>query len=1351
MSSQDDLIVHVVDHRHQPVAGARVIRTSTDGEDQESVTGSDGRARFDVSASAAAELKVSAANFGEDSRVIGGDLPVSGDGYELFILGPAEWPRYFRGRVRVPFEPVVDAVGVMQPTPIHAEESEYVADLIGQPVRGEVTFSDDNVAIVQLTDLHLDTDHEGITRDARPSRVQALDFTVEAINDRTPDETLVGAIVSMNEQGASFLSDAVVVSLLSDDIDIDGLARQHGFVVETTLRALGRTYRLRSAGDAGYGLLDRIEALAAVPGVRYAEPDLVSTVIYDAVTPNDFLFGQQWDHQIINTPDAWQVLRDLNASRTFGDPAVTIAVVDNGIDVNHPSLAGNVSNGQTKVAQVFDFANMTANNNTLSINSPDHGMACATGAAGLADTGVGTTGVAGNCRVIGVRSGGMETRYAQMYMWLAGLDADSDTEGFPAQLAQGADVITSSFGTGVVTVSQTMRDAFDAVTDQGRGGRGTAMFFSAGNGVDVGGVIVPQRLDTNNVRPWATYSRCYGVTASSLDVNGVDEVRTWYSNFGSQINFCAPTNTATGAHNPTNSYGAFTATRLDSRGGEGVAGRAVNSTTMSAASVANATQIEVASVAGATVGGSCLMGPRGNVGSRGRTITGVDATNRRITFATALPAGFANGTAVVFAPHEYRSDFGGTSYATPVTAGVAALMYSVNPQLTWRQVGQILGHTATRIDRNNTDPDGRWRDVNGQISTSPAYAGPHFSEFYGRGRINAGAAVARAAWTIDLVTNPIRFNDVPEGEETYRSVRFNVRSLYRSDFSTVTPPGAPFSMPIGTTDDIAANGDYSKTEEAYIWISYTGEAAGTTTTDSITVRHDQTGREWTIPIEANSIEPVTAGIELVLDRSGSMASASGVGTEDRNDVLRYSAGILVEALHEGDGVGVVGFDQDASVVMAPVGPLAEPGSLFDPHRNSARTSVAAFGVTTGGTTSIGDGIDVGSAELGTMTGYDSTSLVVFTDGYENAHQFISDVSGLITERTFAVALGRAEHIKPAALTEVTNGSGGYCVLTGDLDDDSRYKLAKYFLQILAGVKNDEVVVDPEVVVEIEDTVDVPFYITEADTVIDVLFLTRYPFLVQMTLIAPDGDEIDPSFMAGLSGRNYTKVGDDIVYYRMTLPAPIGSGARAGQWLARYYFPKAQLAATHKHGRRLTTADLNSLSEHGLRGTMLVHASSHLKMAVEVEQKSLEPGSDVLLRAQLTEYDIPVRGRAAVHAAITEPSGAQYGIDLYEVEPGVFETSMHVGTQGVWTVLFRAKGEALRGSPFTREQVRTISVWDGGDSYEPKEGEEPGIRRPQKTYELIFRELLRDPVLARPIRARLVRAGIDVESLLTEDA
>ena len=73
---------------------------------------------------------------------------------------------------------------------------------------------------------------------------------------------------------------------------------------------------------------------------------------------------------------------------------------------------------------------------------------------------------------------------------------------------------------------------------------------------------------------------------------------------------------------------------------------------------------------------------------------------------------------------EDNSGFGGTSSATPLAAGVAALMLSVKPSLTATEVRQILRETAVKID-----------PVNGQ------YDANGWSEQYGYGRIDAARAL----------------------------------------------------------------------------------------------------------------------------------------------------------------------------------------------------------------------------------------------------------------------------------------------------------------------------------------------------------------------------------------------------------------------------------------------------------------------------------------------------------------------------------------------------------------------------------------------------------------------------------
>jgi len=74
----------------------------------------------------------------------------------------------------------------------------------------------------------------------------------------------------------------------------------------------------------------------------------------------------------------------------------------------------------------------------------------------------------------------------------------------------------------------------------------------------------------------------------------------------------------------------------------------------------------------------------------------------------------------------YTDDFGGTSSATPLAAGIGALVLSVNPELTWQQARDVLRKTADKIDT-----------AGGSYQNG-------YSLKYGYGRLNAQHAVERA-------------------------------------------------------------------------------------------------------------------------------------------------------------------------------------------------------------------------------------------------------------------------------------------------------------------------------------------------------------------------------------------------------------------------------------------------------------------------------------------------------------------------------------------------------------------------------------------------------------------------------
>ncbi len=92
----------------------------------------------------------------------------------------------------------------------------------------------------------------------------------------------------------------------------------------------------------------------------------------------------------------------------------------------------------------------------------------------------------------------------------------------------------------------------------------------------------------------------------------------------------------------------------------------------------------------------------------------------------------------------YVDDFSGTSAATPVVSGVAALLRSANPDLTWRDLKLILAASARKNDAGNPG----WEDGARKYGSGSAADRYHFNHEYGFGMVDTWAAVDLAkTWT----------------------------------------------------------------------------------------------------------------------------------------------------------------------------------------------------------------------------------------------------------------------------------------------------------------------------------------------------------------------------------------------------------------------------------------------------------------------------------------------------------------------------------------------------------------------------------------------------------------------------
>ena len=596
----------------------------------------------------------------------------------------------------------------------------------------------------------------------------------------------------------------------------------------------------------------------------------------------------------------------------------------------------------------------------------------------------------------------------------------------------------------------------------------------------------------------------------------------------------------------------------------------------------------------------------------------------------------------------------------------------------------------------------------------------------------------------------INFNDVPSGETTVRAAVFRI---YGCSNVTVrvkagADPAAPFTVLQPASGSVTVAHGAQAFVEARIWLAFTAGAANVAVPDgTVTFECPENGKEFAFVLKANAIVRPTVAVMLALDQSWSMSFAAGTTGVTRLEVLRDAARTFMELLQPNNGVGLIRFDHDSYAVNDATFPglamtrIVSAG-LFDPGRVAAIAAVNSHAANPLGNTSVGDGVDRARQVLNAVPAgeYQQKAMIVLTDGVENQPLWISDVTGSIDNRTFAIGLGNEQQVNTVALRSLAKSTGGELLLTGLLSAsiDDYFRLSKYFLQILAGVTNTNIIVDPSGYIAPGQKVRVPFEVSEADIDCTAILITDAN-VVDMTLETPDGSLIDPAMAAGL-GIDFG-VGAQTKHYRFTLPVAVGAGQRAGKWHLVLEVNGADFKKTLARLRERKDPRFQSFATHGARYSVLAQTFSNLKLTASVAQSSFEPGANLSLRAVLSEYDLLMEKRATVRVELERPGGATAILVLAEVEPGIFEASTPAALPGVYRARFLAKGITLRGTPFTREYSATAAVWEGGDRpYAP-----PRSHDTDRWCQLLAC-LLGEKAISSKLNERLKKEGFDLDAM-----
>ena len=225
----------------------------------------------------------------------------------------------------------------------------------------------------------------------------------------------------------------------------------------------------------------------------------------------------------------------------------------------------------------------------------------------------------------------------------------------------------------------------------------------------------------------------------------------------------------------------------------------------------------------------------------------------------------------------------------------------------------------------------------------------------------------------------------------------------------------------------------------------------------------------------------------------------------------------------------------------------------------------------------------------------------------------------------------------------------------------------------------------------------PFPVNETDREIDVILHSPAPFLIDFAVEAPDGQVFGPAVAAG-PGAQFVN-GRGTAFYRLTLPTPIvGPQDPTRPWHGLLRLDRKRWDDWVK--RHEGPVGVPGVSVHGVRYAFTTQARSTLRMDVAVTQSSREPGATAWLRATLTEYGFSLASRADVVVSVRRPDGWTFDLPLTRGAGAVFDGSFPVTASGAWRLTFRANGETSRGAPFTREALRSVAVWPGGDDPGP---------------------------------------------------
>lgn len=258
-----------------------------------------------------------------------------------------------------------------------------------------------------------------------------------------------------------------------------------------------------------FQLFELVNKLQSNKKVEFVEPNFIRLI---KPFTSDPYYNYQW---AINNQGylggAVDADMDVDEAWTFDatGQGIKVAVIDTGVDLNHPDLMNNLLSG-------YDTTGDNSNGATQGV---PHGTACA-GIIAAVTNNIGVSGISYNAKIMPVR----------VFPTIGSPTNDMLANGITWAYQNGADIISNSWGGG--SNSDAINNAIHNAITNGRNNKGCVILFSTGNDDSV--VEYPAILE--DVIAVGATSMC----DERKSPNSCDGENAWGSNYGNEIDVVAP-------------------------------------------------------------------------------------------------------------------------------------------------------------------------------------------------------------------------------------------------------------------------------------------------------------------------------------------------------------------------------------------------------------------------------------------------------------------------------------------------------------------------------------------------------------------------------------------------------------------------------------------------------------------------------------------------------------------------------------------------------------------------------------------------------------------------------------------